>query len=100
MPQLFAVTRAFGPAWNPSLALEQQEDWRAHADFMNALEAEGFVILGGTLAGTSEVLLIIRASDEETIRARLARDCWAVKDLLRVTRILRWNLRLGSLPQP
>jgi hypothetical protein len=43
-------------------------------------------------------LLIIRAGDEEAIRARLAGDCWAVKDLLRITRILPWNLRLGSLP--
>ena len=100
MLQLFAVTRAFGPAWTPSLPLEQQQDWRTHADFMSALEAEGFLLLGGPLVGTSEVLLIIRASDEETIQARLAADCWAVKDLLRVTRIVPWNLRLGSLPQP
>jgi hypothetical protein len=98
MPQLFAVTRSFGPGWNPSLPLEQQQDWRVHADFMNALKAEGFVLLGGPLVGTSDVLLIIRAGDEEAIRARLAGDCWAVKDLLRITRILLWNLRLGSLP--
>ena len=98
MPQLFAVTRSFGPAWNPSLPLEQQQDWRVHADFMNALKTEGFVLLGGPLLGTSEVLLIIRAGDEEVIRARLAGDCWAVNDLLRITRILPWNLRLGSLP--
>ena len=98
MPQLFAVTRSFGPGWNSSLPLEQQQDWRVHADFMNALKAEGFVLLGGPLLGTSEVLLIIRAGDEEVIRARLAGDCWAVNDLLRITRILPWNLRLGSLP--
>ena len=98
MPQLFAVTRSFGPGWNPSLPLEQQQDWRVHADFMNALKAEGFVLLGGPLVGTSDVLLIIRAGDEEAIRARLAGDCWAVNDLLRITRILPWNLRLGSLP--
>ena len=55
MPQLFAVTRSFGPGWNPSLPLEQQQDWRVHADFMNALKAEGFVLLGGPLLGTSEV---------------------------------------------
>jgi uncharacterized protein YciI len=98
MPQLFAVTRSFGAGWNPSLPLEQQQDWRVHADFMNALKAEGFVLLGGPLLGTSEVLLIIRAGDEEAIRARLAGDCWAAKDLLRITRIVLWNLRLGSLP--
>jgi hypothetical protein len=30
--------------------------------------------------------------------ARLAGDCWAVKDLRRITQILPWNPRLGSLP--
>lgn len=97
MSQLFAVTRSMGPAWNPSLPLEQQDDWRAHADFMNGLHADGFVLLGGPLVGSFEVLLIIRSSNEETIRARLAGDCWQIKDLLCITRILPWELRLGSL---
>lgn len=97
MSQLFAVTRSFGPAWDSSLPLEQQPDWWAHANFMNALQAEGFVLLGGPLLGTSEVLLIIRASDEQAIRSRLAGDCWTANGLLRITRIVPWNLRLGSL---
>jgi hypothetical protein len=32
MPQLFAATRAFGPGWNRSLPLEQQQDWRVQAE--------------------------------------------------------------------
>ena len=46
MKRLFAVIRSRGAAWNDSLPLEEQEDWRAHADFMNALHAEGFVAIG------------------------------------------------------
>ena len=57
------------------------------------------MLLGGPLVGASEVLLIIRARDEETIEARLAAD-WAVNDLLRVTRIIPGNLRLVSLSPP
>src|ERR1035441_2003816 len=45
--RLFAVIRSRGAAWNDSLPLEEQEDWRPHADFMNALHAEGFVVIGG-----------------------------------------------------
>lgn len=97
MPQLFAVMLLRGPAWNHSLPMDEQVDWRPHADFMNALHAEGLVVLGGPLLGSSEVLLIIRAADEQAIRARLAGDCWHTKDLLRISRILPWNLRLGSL---
>jgi len=47
MAKLFAVTRFTVPAWNDSLALEGQEDWRAHAEFMNNLHRQRFVLLGG-----------------------------------------------------
>jgi hypothetical protein len=97
MPRLFAVMRSRGPAWNHSLPLEQQADWPRHADFMNALFAEGFVLLGGPLEGTSDVLLIIRPNDASEIHARLSADSWTGKDLLRIKQILPWTLRLGSL---
>jgi uncharacterized protein YciI len=67
---------------------------------MNGLKAEGFVVLGGPLEGTPEVLLIIRAEDEAEIRARLAADPWSASDLLRVDRAVPWTLRLGSLEDP
>ncbi len=73
--------------------MEQQADWRRHADFMNALHAEGFVLLGGPLEGTSDVLLIIRADDANEIHARLSADSWTSKDLLRIKQIVPWTLR-------
>lgn len=97
MKQLFAVIRSRGPAWEFSQPLERQADWDAHASFMEALEQEGFVVLGGPLEGTSEVLLIVRAGSPEEIADRLAADPWAAIDLLRVSRIMPWTLRLGSL---
>jgi len=97
MKPLFAVIRARGPAWGPSRPLEGQPEWPAHAAFMNGLKAEGFVVLGGPLEGTSEVLLIVRAEDEPEIRSRLAADPWSGNDLLRVVRTAPWTLRLGSL---
>jgi hypothetical protein len=51
MERLFAVIQTHGAGFKP-VPLEQQEDWRAHADFMNALEAEGVVLMGGPLEGT------------------------------------------------
>ena len=80
--------------------MEGQEDWRAHADFMNALVAQGFMVLGGPMLGTRDVLLIVRASDQAEVEARLAEDCWSVKDLLRTRQISPWWLRLGSLGDP
>ena len=100
MKRLFAVIRSRGPGWDPSRPLEGQRDWQGHAVFMNGLEVEGFVVLGGPLEGTPEVLLIIRAQDEAEIRARLAADPWSASGLLRIDRAVPWTLRLGSLEDP
>jgi len=95
--RLFAVLNSRGPNWNDDKPMEEQVDWRAHADFMNGLLAEGFVLLGGPLVGTRDVLLIVQAGDEAEIEARLAEDVWVVKGLLSRHRINPWWLRLGTL---
>jgi uncharacterized protein YciI len=95
--KIFAVTRTRGPGWNHAVAMEEQEDWRGHADFMNGLHAEGFVVLGGPLGDTSDVLLIIRANDAHEIQSRLSADSWTSKGLLQIKQIVPWSLRLGSL---
>lgn len=97
MARLFAVTRSRGPAWNAERPMEEQEDWRGHAVFMNALHRDGFIVLGGPLDGTPDVLLIARANDEDEIRSRLEEDCWTRKGLLRIKQITPWALRLGTL---
>jgi uncharacterized protein YciI len=97
MLQLFAVTLSRGPAWNAARPMEEQDEWRAHAVFMNALHREGFILLGGPLEGTPDVLLIARAHDEDEIRSRLADDCWTRNGLLRIEQITPWALRLGTL---
>ncbi len=86
-----------GAAWAASRPLEEQADWSDHAAFMDALVAEGFVLLGGPLEGTSNVLLVIRAENEAEIRRRLGADPWMRNDLLRVANVTPWELRLGSL---
>ena len=95
--QLFAVINTRGPNWDDAKPMEEQVDWRGHADFMNGLAAEGFVLLGGPFTGTRDVLLIVRAEDKQEVEARLAPDCRVVKGLLRNLRIEPWELRLGSL---
>jgi uncharacterized protein YciI len=95
MPRLFVVMLSRGPAWNGSQPLEGQVEWRTHADFMNALHAEGFVLFAGPLEGTPDVLQIIRAESVEEIGGRLGDDPWARSGLLRVVRIALWDLRIG-----
>ena len=95
MERIFAVTRTRGPGWNDRLAMEEQVDWKGHAAFMNALHAEGFVLVGGPLEGKRDTLPIIRANDADEIASRLSADPWTETDLLRIRQAIPWTLRLG-----
>lgn len=97
MQHLFAVIRARGPAWQSSEPMANQADWASHAAFMNRLEVERFVLLGGPLEGTSDVLLVVKADSAEEVHARLEGDPWTAKGLLRIKHVTPWSLRLGSL---
>jgi hypothetical protein len=97
MPRLFAVTRSRGSAWNAERPMEEQDEWHAHAVFMNALHRDGFVRLVGPLEGTPDVLLIAHANDVDEIRSRFSDDCWTRNGLLQIKQIVPWTLRLGAL---
>ena len=92
----FAVRRARGPAWNPAVSLREQALWSEHAAFMNALAAEGFVVLGGPLGSGEEVLLVIDAPSEEEARERLATDPWSSAGLLQIARVEPWTVLLDG----
>jgi len=93
---LFAVIETRGPAYRHEAPMEEQNAWRAHADFMNALVDEGFALLGGPL-DEPDVLLIVCAGSAEEIRTRLSADPWHQTGLLTIKSISPWTLRLGTL---
>ena len=97
MKRLFAVIRTRAEAWQDSQALERQREWEAHAQFMDGLHADGFILIGGPLEGTPDVLLAVRAESEEEVYGRFADDPWTELDLLRLKSVSPWTLRLGSL---
>ena len=97
MQHLFAVIRTHGPAWQRSEPMEKQVDWKSHASFMNSLTEAGFVLLGGPLEGSSDVLLIVKAKSPDEVRSCLGDDPWTAQDLLRTVQVTPWTLRLGSL---
>ena len=92
------MIRRRGAAWQSSVPLEGQQEWAAHARFMNELEAQGAVILGGPLEGTPEVLLVMRAASAEEVVKHLHDDPWTALNLLVIEKITPWTLRLGALP--
>jgi uncharacterized protein YciI len=99
MPSYFAVRRVRGPAWNAALPLRSQALWDEHARFMNALTAEGFILLGGPVGSGEEfeaALLVIRADSEAAVRGRLAADPWTEAKLLEIARVEPWTILLDA----
>jgi uncharacterized protein YciI len=89
------VLRRSGPHWDPSLPLEEQSGWTAHAAFMDGLVDAGFVVLGGPLADENRVAHAVEAESEDAIRATFARDPWSGTHLL-VDTIDPWTIRLDG----
>ena len=94
------MIRKGGPAWDQDRPLRDQEAWAEHAEFMDKLFDEGFVVMAGPLGdGTPEhrVLLIFDADSESTIHARLQDDVWTTMGVLETVSVERWNVLLGDL---
>ena len=91
-----AVTRTRGAAWDDARDLEEQDGFAEHAAFMNALVAEGFVVLGGPLDDDASTLLIVDALSEQAVRSRLAEDPWSATGMLELTRVAQWEVLLGG----
>jgi len=92
----YAVTERQGANWDPARARREQDNWDEHAVFMDALVEDGFVLLGGPLGDGHDVLLIVRVDGEAEVEARLAEDPWLPMEVLRIARIDRWQIWLGS----
>ncbi len=96
----FAVTLIHGPGWDPARPVRAQAGWDQHAAFMDALVADGFIIIGGPVGDGGQTLHAIEAADESEIRARLAADPWASAGLLRIGQIEPWALWLDGRSSP
>ena len=63
---------------------------------MDALVDEGFIVLGGPLAGEREILHAISADSEKAVRERLADDNWAKNGMLTIVSVEPWTILLDG----
>jgi uncharacterized protein YciI len=97
MADYFLVKHVPGPAWNHSRRRREQARWDDHAAFMDALTAEGVIVLGGPV-GTGDgdhALLVMAAEDETELRRRLSADPWA-DSVVRIESVEPWSVWLGA----
>ena len=93
----FVVIREAGPRWATDSPIREQDQWREHAAFMEALVDDGFVVLGGPLGDGPTTLLIVDSGSEDEIPARLGKDPWTPLDLLSISSIEPWEVLLSSM---
>lgn len=88
-----------GPSWDSARGIREQDDWDAHASFMDGLVDTGFVIIGGPV-GEDGALLLVHAHDETEIRTRMSDDPWWRSELLHVGLIEPWQIWLDGRATP
>jgi uncharacterized protein YciI len=95
----FLVKRAHGSSWDPSRLRREQNGWEEHAEFMDKLVSEGFVVLGGPVGEGDghSALLVVEAESEAEVRAWLADDPWG-EDMLATESIEPWTIFLRRSP--
>ncbi len=94
---IFAVTLERGGPWDWSCGLREQDGFDEHAEFMDALVDDRFILLGGPLEGEREVFHIIDAPSADAVRERLASDNWHRNGMLTVGSIRSWTVLLDGL---
>lgn len=94
------MIRKGGPAWDQDRPLREQDAWPDHAEYMDELFAEGFVVMAGPLgegAPEHRVLLIFDADSETAVTARVEDDPWTATGVLSTVSIERWEVLVGGL---
>ena len=67
-----------------------------HAAFMDALAADGLIVLGGPIYSGDDFLFAIKAADESGIRLALEGDPWSESGMLELKSIRTWTILLES----
>jgi uncharacterized protein YciI len=89
------VLRRSGPRWDPTKPMEQQSAWAEHAEYMDRLVTDGFIVLGGPLADEHHVVLVVEAPSEDVVRRTLGADPWSESHLV-VDVVESWTIRLDG----
>jgi uncharacterized protein YciI len=74
--------------------MREQQRWDDHAAFMDALAAEGWIVLGGPLGDGPRALHVVAARSEQEVEERFAADPWTHLGLLRLVSVDPWQILL------
>jgi uncharacterized protein YciI len=88
----FIALSSAGPNRDLSKGSREQRYWDEHGAFIDALVAEGFIMMGGPLADEGGAMLIVNAADEHEVREKMKDDPWYVHGMLKLESVKRWEI--------
>ncbi len=98
----FVVIREQGRAWDRSLGMREQEHWPEHVEFINGIEDEDFLLLGGPVGDGNpyRAMLVVSAADAAEVAERLEHDPWTTAGVLETRSAEPWEVLVGELASP
>ncbi|HEY2625308.1 MAG TPA: YciI family protein [Candidatus Udaeobacter sp.] len=96
MKNTFVAISSAGPNRDPSKGTREQPFWDEHAEFIDRLVAEGFILMGGPLVDEGGSLLIVSAENENEVREKLKNDPWRDQGILKLESIKRWQIFIDA----
>jgi len=94
----FIVTSTAGSERDLAKGSREQAYWDEHADFIDRLVDDAFILLGGPLPEEGGAMLVVRAGSEAEVRERLATDPWYEHGILALESIRRWDIFINRWP--
>jgi len=92
MKKTFVVISSGGPNRDLSKGTREQPFWDEHAEFIDQLVAQGFILMGGPLVDEGGSLLIFNAEGENEVREKLKNDPWSEHGILKLESVKRWQI--------
>ena len=85
-----------GPAWE-SGPPEDQPDWDAHAEFVDALVDRGTFVMGGPLSDNSGTMVLLEGVTADEARALIADDPFVRNGVFVVDEVADWIVYVDEL---
>ena len=92
MKNTFVAISSAGPNRDLSKGTREQPFWHEHAEFIDKLVDEGFILMGGPLVDEGGALLIVNAEAEDEVREKIKNDPWYEQGILKLESIRHWQI--------
>jgi uncharacterized protein YciI len=94
--QRVVVTYEAGPTW-ASGPPEDQPEWDAHADFVDALTDEGTFVMGGPFRDNSGSMALLEGVSAEEARALVQNDPFVRNGVFVIGSVRDWTVYVDEL---